>query len=470
MKRVLLSFLLIICSLLFSFAQRSANMVFIGNSITYGALHEQRELTAPPAQCAHWLSQQEGVDTVYFKNCGRSGRTTYHFLPNAADVIPAGDKTYFGDVVAKTRELVKAHPGLPLVFSIMLGTNDTVERTKNRHTEPSDYAKNLTMIIDSLLRLWPDAHVVLNKPTWYYPDYHTKGGSIATKKSLKLITAYYEQFSTVVAHCKAGHVHIGDSDAYGYIEQHYKTDVFEEKDARGKSYWLHPNEQGARKLAECWGKAILPVLKSMPAIDPLKGKKIGFIGDSYVKNHREPVENTWHYKFAKKHQMEYFNYGRNGNCIALDLKQWGTGMYKRYQDMRDDLDYVVVIAGHNDASQGRIDSIGIDTFKERLRILCEGLIEKYPHARLFFFTPWSCKDFIGGPRQLVVDAMLEVCGSYGIPVFDAARRSNIFITSEQFRKKYFQGGKGTDTAHLNARGHDRFLPVAESFIMQYVEK
>lgn len=470
MKRLLLLFSLVIFHLSFVYAQRSANIVFIGNSITYGALHEQREQTAPPVQCARWLCQREDIDTVYFLNCGRSGKTTYHFLPCAEDVIPAGDKTYFGDVVSKTRELVKAHPSLPLVFSIMLGTNDTVERPKNKHTEPDGYAKNLITIIDSLLKLWPDAHVVLNKPIWYYPDYHTKGGSIASKKSLKLIDTYYHQFPQVVAKSKAGHVHIGDADAYAYFEQHWKTDIVEEKDARGKSYWLHPNEQGAGRLAEFWGKALLPIIKSIPDIDPLKGKKIGFIGDSYVRNHREPVENTWHYKFARKHGMEYYNYGRNGNCIALDLKQWGTGMYQRYKDMRDDLDYIVVIAGHNDASQGRIDSIGIDTFKERLGILCQGLIEKYPHAQLFFFTPWTCDGFVGSPRQQVVDAMLEVCGSYGIPVFDAARRSNIFVTSEQFRKIYFQGGKGTDTAHLNNKGHDRFLPVAENFILQYIAK
>jgi hypothetical protein len=274
----------------------------------------------------------------------------------------------------------------------------------------------------------------------------------------------------VVKNCKAGHVHIGDADAYDYFEQHWQTDIFEEKDVRGKSYWLHPNVKGASHLAEFWGKALLPVMQKMPAVDPLKGKKIGFIGDSYVRNHREPVENTWHYKFAKKHSMEYFNYGRNGNCIALDLKQWGTAMYKRYVEMRDDLDYVVVVAGHNDASNGRLDSIGLDTFKERLATLCEGLIERYPKAQLFFFTPWTCDNFAGSPRQQVVDAMLEVCGSYGIPVFDAARRSNIFARSEQFRKIYFQGGKGTDTAHLNARGHDRFLPVAEHFILQYVKE
>lgn len=470
MKRLLIGFSLVVFHLSLCFAQRSANIVFIGNSITYGALHEQRELTAPPVRCARWLSQQEGVDTVYLANCGRSGKTSYHFVPDAKDVVPAGDKTYFGDVVSKTRALVKAHPSLPLIFSIKLGTNDAVERKKNAHTEPAAYVKNLTTIIDSLLSLWPDAHVVLNRPIYNTSDYVTKNGSVASKKSLKMMNTYFGMFPRIVENCKAGHVHIGDAEAYAYFEKHYRTDVFEEKDANGKSYWLHPNERGAQQLAEYWGRAILPVLKDMPSVDPLKGKKIGFLGDSYVRNHREPVEHTWHYKFARKHGMEYYNYGRNGNCIALDLKQWGTGMYKRYEEMRPDLDYVVVIAGHNDASGHRIDSIGIDTFKERLGELCKGLIERYPHARLFFFTPWTCEDFVGSKRQVVVDAMLEVCGSYGIPVFDAARNSNVFATSEQFRKIYFQGGKGTDTAHLNAKGHDRFLPVAEQFILRYVEQ
>ena len=466
MTRILLAFLLSSLHFASVAAQRSANIVFIGNSITYGALHEKPQATAPPVECARWLSAQEGIDTVYFSNCGRSGRTTYHFLPRAEDVVPAGDKTYFADVVAKTRALVREHPGLPLVFSIMLGTNDTVERTRNKHTSPEDYAANLCTIVDTLLRLWPQAHVVLNKPIWYTPDYVTKNGSVASKESLRLIGDYEKQFATVVSRCKAGQVHIGDSEAYRHFEQHWQTDLIEEKDARGKTFHLHPNEQGARRLAEYWGKAIRPILDAgiAPTTDRLK---FGIIGDSYVRNHREPVENTWHYKFARKHDMEYYNYGRNGNCIAIDLKQWGTAMYKRYTEMRPDLDYVVVVAGHNDASPGRVDSIGMDTFKERLATLCQGLTERYPEARIFFFTPWTCQDFVGSMRQKVVDAMIEVCGSYGIPVFDAARRSNIFAASEQFRKIYFQGGKGTDGAHLNSQGHDRFLPVAESFIMKY---
>ena len=197
----------------------------------------------------------------------------------------------------------------------------------------------------------------------------------------------------------------------------------------------------------------------------LAGKQIGIIGDSYVRNHRDKIENTWHYKFAQKHGMHYFNYGRNGNCISIDLKQWGQGMYERYKTMKDSLDYVVVIAGHNDAA--RMDSIGMDIFKEKLHILCQGLIEKYPTAKIFFFTPWTCENFIGSHRQAVVDSILQICGSYGIPVFDAARYGNIFAASTSFRKIYFQGGTGKDTAHLNVKGHDRFLPIAEKFILEH---
>ena len=66
--------------------------------------------------------------------------------------------------------------------------------------------------------------------------------------------------------------------------------------------------------------------------------------------------------------------------------------------------------------------------------------------------------------------MLRVCGNHGIPVFDAARRSGIHADSDRFRACYFQNGGRGDTAHLNSAGHDRFLPVAEAFILQYVPR
>ena len=197
---------------------------------------------------------------------------------------------------------------------------------------------------------------------------------------------------------------------------------------------------------------------------PLKGMRIGVIGDSYVKNHLEPVEYTWHYKFAQKYGMEYFNYGLNGNCIAQDRARFGEAMFTRYAAMADSLDYVVVIAGHNDTYM--LDSMGgFEVFRERLDILCRGLIDKYPTAKIFFFTRWTCDSFAGSDAERVVDAMIEIGGRHGIPVLDCARDSGIYAASEAFREIYFQ--RKTDDAHLNARGHDRFLRRAESFLLQY---
>lgn len=215
------------------------------------------------------------------------------------------------------------------------------------------------------------------------------------------------------------------------------------------------------------GKPETTIREEVPQMDVLKGKRLGIIGDSYVKNHREPVEHTWHYKFAKKHGMAYFNYGRNGNSIAYSSPRWGEAMYLRYKEMSDSLDYVIVVGGHNDGF--KLDSIGgIDIFKEKLAIMCEGLIAKYPTAKIFFFTRWNCKDFKGSDAEKVVDAMIEVCGNYNIPIFDCARKGGIYASNDHFRKIYFQQSKNnTDTAHLNEKGHERFLKVAESFLLQY---
>lgn len=199
----------------------------------------------------------------------------------------------------------------------------------------------------------------------------------------------------------------------------------------------------------------------------LKGKRIAFIGDSYVRNHRCPVEETWHYKFAKKHGMEYFNFGRNGNAVAMDRARFGKQMVKRMEEMPDSLDCIVMIAGHNDACL--LDSIGgVDGYKEHLSALCEAMIERYPEANILFFTCWNGKDFATNDFHKIVDATEEICGSYSIPVFDAARKGNIFAHSDRFRGIYFQNGGKNDGAHLNARGHDRFLPVAEAFILPYL--
>ena len=195
---------------------------------------------------------------------------------------------------------------------------------------------------------------------------------------------------------------------------------------------------------------------------PMYGKTMVIFGDSYVKNHGRPIEETWHYKLAVKYNMEYRNFGWNGNCVAYDrtAENYGPAMYERYKVLPDKADYVIVCAGHNDANMMEKTGDGTGLFCEKLASLCESLIHKYPGAKLCFVTPWAV------PNPMFPEmtaALLKVCGSYSIPVFDASRNSGIYVMDENFRSLYFQSTG--DTAHLNSAGHDLFLPKMEHFIL-----
>ena len=141
-------------------------------------------------------------------------------------------------------------------------------------------------------------------------------------------------------------------------------------------------------------------------------------------------------------------------------------MYKRYKEMTDSLDYVVVIAGHNDASL--LDSIGIDNYKEKLGILCEGLIEKYPSAAVFLYL-LDTENFSGSAAGESRGCDIRGVRALQYSCFDAAH-GNIFAQSDAFRKIYFQNEGLNDTAHLNAKGHDRFFALCGSFFASILIK
>ncbi len=196
---------------------------------------------------------------------------------------------------------------------------------------------------------------------------------------------------------------------------------------------------------------------------PLQGKVINVIGDSYVRNHRRPFTEAWHYKVAERLGLTYNNYGRNGGCIAFDRSREGFGksILQRFREMTDTADYVLVIAGHNDADKikGSADSLAM--FRDSLDALCQGLLTKYPRAKVAFVTPWAV------PRPgfaEVIQTILEVCAAHGIPVLNAAATSGINVADEGFRKRYFQAPH--DTAHLNAAGHDLLVSWGERFLLE----
>lgn len=61
-------------------AKDKIHVVFIGNSITYGATLADPSTQAPPVITGQLLEKRTKC-TVKIKNCGVSGITTYGFLP-----------------------------------------------------------------------------------------------------------------------------------------------------------------------------------------------------------------------------------------------------------------------------------------------------------------------------------------------------------------------------------------------------
>ena len=213
-------------------------------------------------------------------------------------------------------------------------------------------------------------------------------------------------------------------------------------------------------------------------VSPFAGKKIAFIGDSYVQNHRRPITETWHCRLAEKFGMHYYNYGRNGNCIVFANPRRGAPIAKRFGEIPRDVDYLVVIAGHNDACDiaqlGGQHSIPDPTaeqqaeqmkrlaeFKAGLAGFIDGLRKRYPRATLVFVTPWAVeRPFFAE----VIAAIKEETAKAGVACYDAASLSDIDPNDADFRKRYFQGEK--DTAHLTYEGHGLMLEKMEGFFGQ----
>lgn len=205
---------------------------------------------------------------------------------------------------------------------------------------------------------------------------------------------------------------------------------------------------------------------------PMQAQKVlNIIGDSYVANHRRPAEESWHAKMAAELGYTYNNYGRNGSCVAFDRShdgKWnfGPAMWQRYTVMEPNADYVLIIAGHNDADKVKENADSLKMFADSLEVLLSGIEKLCPKARIGYVTPW----YVDRPGfKPVCKVIQKVCKQHGVPVLmNYNEKCVIKVRDAEFRKKYFQGAD--DTAHLNAAGHDLFLPVGKEWFVKTLAK
>lgn len=200
----------------------------------------------------------------------------------------------------------------------------------------------------------------------------------------------------------------------------------------------------------------------------LNGKKILAIGDSFVQGNGLDHSLTWVGQLASRNNMVSYNYGLNGSCIADNPSQTIPSVMDRYEDILNtvkDVDYVLVLAGHNDSNSslngGSAIEIGHNednvktTYKGALNILINALINAYPTAKILFLTPFNRR----GTEKPYVEAMKEICGKYSIPCFDNFHSCGIDLQNATHLSIYEQ-----TSLHFNEKGHERISYLYESIL------
>lgn len=201
--------------------------------------------------------------------------------------------------------------------------------------------------------------------------------------------------------------------------------------------------------------------------NPLYGKIITGLGDSFIDFNIQGLGNDLLSKIAYGNNMTIKNYGLSSSSLAYDSKQTVLSVMDRYQQMLTDVptsDYIIVLAGHNDSNAslhgGTAIPIGTNsdtvntTFKGALNILIKALLDKYPKAGILFLTPFNRR----GTELPYVRAMEEMCEIYSVPCFNNYKNSGICFQNSTQLAIYDQAN-----LHLNGLGNEKmakkYIPI-----------
>ena len=191
--------------------------------------------------------------------------------------------------------------------------------------------------------------------------------------------------------------------------------------------------------------------------DRLYSKKIAAVGDSYVEGNGLPDSQVWLSLIATRNKMSKTNLGDNGRSLQEMVQA------EAWKNIPNDTDYIVIWDGHNDSNYklttlGTFGDTTSATFYGCLDILCKGLMNRYPRARILFITP-SKRSVVGNNVNAYqyVDAMKEVCAKYDLVCWDSFREMEILINNMEGvdeRSVFEQQVNGQYKVHLNALGQE----------------
>lgn len=221
------------------------NLLFIGNSITYGATLSDPSTQAPPVVCRDLIQAATEV-SVNVYNGGHSGITTFGYMPGRDD---------FTRILASANVFKKN--GGKIYISIMLGTNDSAcTTTEGAPVAPATYDENMRTIINKLLEEIPECKIIVNYPIWYSPS--TYNGAKYLQEGLDRLHSYYPVLDGICA--QYDQVYAGNRGVWEYFENNFA--LFTRENGNAGYFYLHPNQTGAQRLAEIWARELLELIEA----------------------------------------------------------------------------------------------------------------------------------------------------------------------------------------------------------------
>ncbi len=212
----------------------------------------------------------------------------------------------------------------------------------------------------------------------------------------------------------------------------------------------------------------------------LKGKRIGFLGDSITEGHGvAESENIFWNRIQRDTGAVCFGYGIGGTRIApqhsKDNADWERWFASRVDEMEENLDAIVVFGGtndygHGDAPLGTMADRDDSSFYGAYHVLLNKLFERYPTAHVVIMTPLhrlgedNCTYNEFGVRRQTnlegyVDAIIEVAAYYSVPVLDLFRVGGINPVVPVQKELYMPDG-----LHPNDAGHERIAQRLTGFL------
>lgn len=221
------------------------------------------------------------------------------------------------------------------------------------------------------------------------------------------------------------------------------------------------------------------------------GKKMGCLGDSITAgvvsntpdnfpefyNEKTSGGSIFNYRgriLSDLQFSEVVNYGISSSTIS-ENSSGVEGVYPfidRYSSMDDDLDFVFVLGGVNDAifqtPLGEKESENRTEFYGAMKILCRGLREKYGNKETFIFFATPLQSVSTDSKEIklsnYVNIIKEVCSEYSIPVLDLYSISGFTSKIDSIVQKY-----GSDGTHVNGYFHDVILSkLIKNFVTSFL--